>query len=377
MKKTSIALIALATVIGIISIFALWAKRQLLETDTWTSTSTALLADPDVQPALTTFLVDQIYANVDVEAKLRELAPPKAAPLAGPVAGALREVAEKAALRGLQTDQFQELWKQANVQAHAAFLKLVEDDGSSGPVTLELGTLVDKVGERAGIDVADKLPPQAGELVLIQSDELGTAQDVVNLLRKGALILPLLTLLLFGLAIFLERGRRRQAVRAAGIGFLVGGIVVLIAHNVAGNAVVDSLAKTDSVKPAVDSVWSIGTSVLREIGAAAIFYGIAIMIGTWLAGPTGLATAGRRELAGYLHDRSTAYAGLALLLLLLFWWSPTPGFQRIIPSIVLIALFIGGLEALRAQTRREFPGETRQVAAERRERWVHGLFSRS
>ena len=107
MRKTSIALIVVATVIGFFAVFAVWAKRQVLETTTWTKTSTELLADEHVQTALSTFLVDQLYANVDVEARIRHRLPPQAAALAGPAAGGLREVADQAALRALQTPRVQ------------------------------------------------------------------------------------------------------------------------------------------------------------------------------------------------------------------------------------------------------------------------------
>jgi putative oligomerization/nucleic acid binding protein len=370
MRKTSIALVVIATVIGLFAVFAVWAKRQVLETDTWTKTSTKLLADEHVQTALSTFLVDQLYAHVNVEGELRRALPPRADVVAGPVAGGLRQLADQVSLRALQTAQVQQLWAQANARAHAQFIHLIEGGGNglstaNGDVTLNLGSIVDQVGSRTGIDVAGKLPPQASQIVLIHSDELSFAQSMVNLLRKLALVLPLVALGLYALAIYLARGRRRETLRAAGFGFLIVGIAVLVGRHVGGNTVVDSLASTESVKPAVHSVWSIGTSVLKEIADAMIFYGILIVLGAWLAGPMTLARGCRRTLTPLLRERTTAYGALALLLLLLFLWSPTPGFTRLIPSIVLIVLFVIGLEFLRAQALRDFPDETAQSVAER------------
>jgi hypothetical protein len=369
-RKTSIALVIVATLLAVFAVFAVWAKRQVLETDTWTKTSTKLLADEHVQTALSTFLVDQLYANVNVEGELRRALPPRADVLAGPAAGGLRELADRVALRALQTPQVQQLWAQANARAHAQFLNLIEGGGSgvstaNGDVTLNLGTIVEQVGSRTGIDVASKLPPQASQIVLIHSDELSFAQTMVNLLRRLAIVLPLVALGLYGLAIYLARGRRRETLRAAGFGFLIVGIAVLVGRHVGGNTVVDSLASTESVKPAVHSVWSIGTSVLKEIADAMIFYGILIVLGAWLAGPMTLARSCRRTLTPLLRERTSAYGALALLLLLLFLWSPTPGFTRLAPAIVLIVLFVIGLEFLRAQALRDFPDETAQSVAER------------
>jgi hypothetical protein len=377
-RRTSIALVFLASIIGFFAVFAVWAKRQVLETNTWTDTSTKLLANHDVQTALSTFLVDEIYANVDVEAELRKALPPRADVLAGPAAGGIRQIAYNAALRALATTQVQEAWKQANAQAHAAFINLIEGGGSTlsttgGDVTLNLEAVAEQVGSRAGVDVASKLPPDAAQLELIHSDQLGFAQDMVNLLRKLAYILPFVALGLYALAIYLARGRRRETVRAAGLGFIAIGIVVLIARGLAGNLVVDSLASTDSVKPAVDAVWSIGTSLLSGAGAAMIGYGIVIVLGAFLAGPTPIARACRRDLTPVLRDRKVGYAVLVVILLLAFWWSPTEGFRRLIPSLVLIALLVAGFEGLRRQAIRDFPDETWDTASARwRQRFESG-----
>ena len=90
-------LIALATIIAIVSVFAIWAKRQLLETETWETTSEELIQDEEIQSALSTFIVTAIFDNVDVEAELADQLPPQVAPLAGPIAGALRSGADDVA----------------------------------------------------------------------------------------------------------------------------------------------------------------------------------------------------------------------------------------------------------------------------------------
>ena len=62
-----------------------------------------------------------------------------------------------------------------------------------------------------------------------------------------------------------------------------------------------------------------------------------------------------RELTPYLRHPAYAYSGLAMLLLLLFWWDPVVGTHRLLPSLVLIALAALGTEVLRRQVIREFP----------------------
>ena len=72
-------------------------------------------------------------------------------------------------------------------------------------------------------------------------------------------------------------------------------------------------------------------------------------------GPPAAASAVRRWITPYLRQPRIAYAGLAVLLLLLFWWDPFPATHRLPPSLLLIALLALGVEVLRRQVIREFP----------------------
>ena len=68
-------LIVLAGLIGLVSALTVWAKRQALETDKWVATSSRLLEDDEIRGALSLYLVDQLYENVDVAAELQESLP--------------------------------------------------------------------------------------------------------------------------------------------------------------------------------------------------------------------------------------------------------------------------------------------------------------
>src|SRR3954447_15025904 len=94
-RKLALALVVVASVLAFLATFSLWANRQLVDTDNWTDTSTKLLEDREIRDQISIFLVDQVYANVDIEAQLRQALPPRAAPLAGPAAGGLKEVAQR------------------------------------------------------------------------------------------------------------------------------------------------------------------------------------------------------------------------------------------------------------------------------------------
>src|SRR5262245_5758821 len=59
--------IVVGTIIGFLAVFAIWVQRQALNTDNFTASSTRLLEDAAIRSAVSGFLVDQLYANVDVQ----------------------------------------------------------------------------------------------------------------------------------------------------------------------------------------------------------------------------------------------------------------------------------------------------------------------
>jgi hypothetical protein len=360
-------LIGIATVLGVVAIFAVWANRQLLDTGYWTNTSSAMLESAPIRGELAGYLTDQLYANVNVAGELRGELPEELKPLASPAAGALRTLVEKGINFALERPRIQSAWRSANEIAHAQFVKLIENRGSvvrtpgGGNVVIDLRPLLGEVASRVGApsSLVEKIPPNVAELRVIRSNNLKTAQNAVNALRGLAVVLPLLVYLLYALAVYLARGRRRQTLMQVGAAFIVGALVVFVIRSLAGHAVVNSLASTASVKPAAEAAWSIGTSVLAEIAWATVYIGIVLILAGLLAGPTSPATLIRHALAPYLNERTDiAFGGVILLLLLLFIWGPIAATRTLTGVLIITALALIGTVALRRQTLREFPGAT-------------------
>lgn len=366
-RKTVALLLVAATALTFVAIFSFWVNRQAMNTDNWVDTSSELLEHEEIQAQLATFLVTQLYANVDVEARLRKVLPPEARVLAGPAASGLRQLAQEVAERALTTPQIQGIWAEANRAAHEQFLTVIGGGGSvvstgEGEVTLRLGPVVTQIGEQAGVpaDLTAKLPESAGELKVVDSEQLSTAQKVAKVIRKLPVVLTALLILLYGGAIYLARGRRREAVRATGFGFVVAGVLALLVRGLVGGAVTDSLATTASVEPAVEAAWDIGTSLLVTVAVSAIAFGILAVIGAWLAGTTATSTALRREAAPYFRERQAAAYGVAAAVwLALIAWAPIAAFRKPFGILLFAVLFAAGTEALRRQTIDEFPDEPR------------------
>ena len=494
------SLIVLASLLLIVSITANWVQRAVLNTDEVVNTSDEILKDKDVQEELSFFLVDQLYANVDVQGEIEEKLPDNVKALSAPVAAATRQLALNVSEKALASPRVQDLVETAIRASHVLFVRLIEDKGdyvskTGGVVTVEYGQVIADLATRLGVDpatiskiqsvvqetskdlkqrlttvqariktvradlaqvqagtlsatqqqdlqtlqsntaelqgkVADvqrtvkgvqgkapaalqdrlaklddrlsaldgqltrvsdrtaavlKDPAQAkvesldsalavtqarvtallgrqaiqnpGQLVVLKSDQLDGVQTLVRALRNLGFVLPLLALFLYLAAIYLAQGWRRQALIAAGGGILTATLLVLVTRRLIGGAVVDGVASSETVKPAIQSVWDIVSGTLRERAIFALIIGVAFVAAGLLAGPGPREVALRRALAPYLRDHPAAvYAVVAVFFLL--WLTIIPGINnlgQILVILLLAVLAVVGIEMLRRQTADEFP----------------------
>jgi hypothetical protein len=393
-------LLAVASLALFTGAFAVWVHRQALNTDNWKATSSELLADKQVQAALAPYLVDQLFANVDVTGAIQQRLPSNLQVLAGPASAGLRQLADRAAPKLLARPKVQDAWVTANAAAHKQLLTLINGGGrvvstSGGAVRLDLHELVSQlaadlgvssqvaavqaklqgaVGAQAKAQLQQRLnlsvPDTSGRLLIMRSNQLKTAQDSASAVNSLAIVLPALAILLYALAIWLARGRRRQALRAAGWWFVVVGLLLLLLRRIGGNEIVDSLVKVPSNEAAVHQVWMIATSLLFAIAVALIVYGLAFALAAWLGGPTRPALFLRKLAAPELRESpGVAYAAAGGLLLALVIWGPTPAFRQLAWILLFAALLALGVTVLRRQTALEFPGVQRGDAIrEQRER---------
>jgi hypothetical protein len=357
-------LLGLTTVLLIVAIVAIWANRQLLNPDNWAQTSTSLLQNTAVRNATANYLVDQLYANVNVTARIDQALPPRLDPLAAPIAGALRNAAVTGTELALSRPVVQNAWRAAN-RAAAQQLVAVVNGGNrgvsvnEGKVTLNLGTILNDVASRLGIsaDIGSKLPPAAANLVILQSKQIKLVQDIGQGLSGLAIALYILVPLLYALTLLVApAGRRRRTLMSVGISGVVAGLVVILFRSLIVTNVASSLVKDASVRPAASAAISIATTLLTQIAGAVVLIGVVIVVCAWFAGPSRATVPARRWLAPYVRQHpAVMYAAVAAVLLLIFIWQPIPATGKPIGMLVFAALAVLGTEILRRQMASEFP----------------------
>jgi hypothetical protein len=362
-RRTVKALVALGSLLAFLSVFAIWTERQALNTDDWVDTSGRLIENPTIRTAVGNYLADQLYENVDVEREIEGILPSDLRELAGPASGGLRQVAGDGADQLLKTSTAQSLWEDANRAAHEQLIAVLEDKKEAvstegGDVTLNLGSLVTNLAEQVGIgeNLAQRLPPDAGQITILRSDQLKTAQNIAIAIKGLAILLTLLTLACFAAAIYLSRGQRWVTVLFCGIGLIAAGFAVIVARQVAGGIVVGQLVVDESVRPAADEAWSISTSLMTSIAATVIVFGVLFSIAGWLGSPTESARTTRRFTAPALRDYAPyVYAGLAIIVCIYFLTAPTQNLRSFLTTLIIAAFAAFGIHELRRQTMREFP----------------------
>ena len=359
------ALIVLASLIALISVLAVWTDRQMLNNSAWNDATKEAIADPAVQEALSVYLVNQLYDNVDVSGQLEQKLPPNVKPLAGPISAALRQPTANGIEFLLGRPRVQQLVVNASAVAHQKLVNVLENktglgiSTGSGVVTLDLHELIVELGQELGISSAalDKVPADAGVITLLDSDQLSAAQTAVHAVQLASAWLAVLVFVLFGLAIYLARGSRRARLRDVGWAFVLIGLLVLIIRRLGGNWVIGSLVDPEFERSG-HRLWLIWTEILGHTGRGLVFYGLVVVIGAALAGPTRAAVATRRSLAPAFRERPAmvwgAVAGAYLLLVL---WAPTYALTRPLWILVFGILIAVGVELLARQSQREFPDQ--------------------
>jgi len=373
-------ILVIATLLAVFAIFAIWANRQLLNPSNWARTSTSLLQKETIRTALAGYLIDQLYANVDVTGELKSGLPTQLKPLAGPISGGLHGLAEQGAEKALATTRVQNIWSKANHAADQTLVTIVAGGGKrvqiqGGTVSLNLRQIVADVAQRLGLpsSVAEKLPASVANLKVVSSSQLGLVRTLAKALHALASWLVIIVLALYALAVFLARGHRRRTLMWVGFSFVLAGVLVLIARKVGQGQLVSAITSDASIEPAANDAYSVATSLLVQVSSSAIIIGIPVILSAWFAGPARWAVAGRRFLAPHFRKHTElAYWITAGLLVLLFIWAPIPATSNPWWMLLFTVLSFVGAHVLRGQIAEEFPNaEAISIRASFREHAHH------
>ena len=353
------ALLILGTLFWTTFGLGLWAKRQALDTNNWVETSDQLLENEQIRSTLAFFIVDELYDSAAVQARLKEVLPPRLDGLAAPAAAGLKEIARRNAPRVLGSAAALNAWEAANRTAHGTLLSIVDNGVQERTLSLDLKSLVGEVAGGTGLpsNAADKLPPNVANIAVATPEQLDNVRRLLHLFKTLVWVLLGLAVAAFAGAIALARDRRKTVLKVGGC-LMFAAIAILAFRTLAGKVVVDSLADAPNAHAVAPQVWEITTRLMVDAAQGSFLFGFFVVLGAWLIGPGRRATAVRRFSAYPLREQANVTrVGLATAILLLVVWGPVPWTQRPVPILIFIVIAFLWLERIRHSTLAEFPDE--------------------
>jgi hypothetical protein len=374
-------LIVIGCLLAPVSVLAVWAASEVSNTGRYVATMEPLAHNPAIQNALT----DKITAEITTRLKVTSYADQAAAALSGgglPRAGALLKSVAPSLASGVTGfihsevhkivtgPRFAEAWVRANTIVHQELVKALSGQGGSsvsvknGQVVVSLGPFIDVVKQdlvKRGFGLVSKIPAINPTLTLFSAKYLVKAQSAYRLINNLKIVLPILTVLLLALGVFVARGRRRALI-GAGLGLaasmVVPGVGLALFRGIYLHSVPPSVLPADAAAALFDTLVRFIKDGLRTV----LVVGLVVAAGAFLAGPSvpavrirgafarGLGRVRRSgEQAGlrtgpagtwtYAHRTALRIVAVALAaLVFVFWGQPTAAVVIVIAVLLLVVL---------------------------------------
>ncbi len=122
--------------------------------------------------------VDELFANVDVEAAIADRLPPAQKGLAPVLASLAHSGAYRAADAALQRPRVQKAWVEVTTRTQRQFVRLLDDKSTfiqtdNGKVVLDLRPIMIQLGNQVAIigRVAEKLPESTGKITIVDESQ--------------------------------------------------------------------------------------------------------------------------------------------------------------------------------------------------------------
>ena len=383
----AVFLIVLGCVLAPVSVLAVWSANQVSDTSRYIANIEPLVHNPAIQNALTDKITVQVTSHLNVTGitdqaatlltnkglpRVGTLLKTFAPQISSAVAGFVHSTVQKI----VTSPQFANVWIQVNTVAHQQVVKVLSGQGggaistSNGKVVLDLGPFINIVKQdlvKRGFTLVSNLPPIHPSFVLFQSKDLVKAQTGYRLINDLKIVLPLLTLLLLGLGVYVAR-RHRRALIGAGLGLaasmLVLGAGLLIFRGIYLNHVPESTLPSDAAAAMFDTF----VRFIKEGLRAILVLGLVVAAGAFLTGPSVTAVRTRAAIASglawvrrsgehagvstgpagrwtYAHRHGLRISAVALIaVLFVFWGRPTAGV--VIGLAVLLLVILGLIELI-------------------------------
>jgi hypothetical protein len=377
----AIVLIVVGCVLAPVALLAVGLDNQVSNTGRYIANVEPLIHNPAIQNALTDKVTNQITSHLNIAgytsqaagfltskgltrvgALLKSFGPA----IASAVAGYIHTLVHKI----VASPQFARAWVQVNTVAHQELVKALSGQGHSaisvtnGEVVIDLAPFIAIVKQHLsarGFTLVNRLPAIHPTLALFSARDLVRAQTAYRLLGDLKIVLPILSLLLIGLGVYVARGHRRALI-GAGLGFaasmLLLGAGLTIFRSIYLNSVPPAVLPSDAAAALFDTL----IRYLREALRTLLVVGLIVAAGAFFTGPSVTAVQTRAAFGSglswlrhsgerlgvstgpvgrwtYTHRKGARIGAVAVAaLLFVFWGRPTSLVVILIAVLLLVVL---------------------------------------
>ena len=232
----------LLAVAVLLTTVAVWANKQVTNTEYFVETIGPLASDPVVQQEVSEKITQAVVAAADIDGRLGTYLPGQLDFLAEKSNVAFQKLVTSLVGELVESDAFRSLWSGAVRVVHIAIKQVLTGDGVAN--TLVAGVLSLQSFIQAAIDA---LVAKGAEFLkdvsfigsdysieFIQPETLQSVRGWVEVLQKSATLLPLLALLLSGLIVWAARNKWRGA-QLVSVAWILGAASVVAAVRICEN----------------------------------------------------------------------------------------------------------------------------------------------
>lgn len=304
LRRAAVAVVVgLAIAVTFVANSAIWTDRSLLDTNDFVAATRDLPKTDAVAAAVAQIASDELFAAVDTEAEVSSLLPPDLRFAAAPIAVSVESAATDVARELIETDDFQALWTTAIQFAHQELVALLRGDAveplviENGAVTLDLAPLIQPVAAQLGDAASSVIGPldgDAGKIVLLRDEQLGTAQRAVRAMEASAWVTGIAALLLMAIAIYVSADPRRT-LGVLGVAIAVAMALSLVVVE-AGRSSLVAAIDDQTLREGAAAAWDVVQRgfVIQTVTVMAL--GLVTALGAWLVGPAPRADRARRAI---------------------------------------------------------------------------------
>lgn len=244
----------LLAMVLLLSTVAVWANKQVTNTEHFVQTVSPLANDPVVQQEMSGKITQAIVAVADIDGRLGAYLPGQLDFLAEKSNAAFQKLVMSLVGELVESDAFRSLWSGAARVGHVAIKQVLTGDGLANTVVagvLSLQSFIQVVIDALvarGATFLEKVSFIRSDysFEIIRPETLHSIRGWVDVLQKSATLLPVFALLLSAFIIYISRNKWRGA-QWVSVAWLLGAASVVAAVKMCETVYGDTLnARNDT-----------------------------------------------------------------------------------------------------------------------------------